>query len=102
VIRDRVEAARNIQRERFKRSHCECNAEMGTRQMRRVCELAPSSRRLLDHAVARLGLSARGYDRVLKVARTIADLGGAEGINSSHIAEAVHYRALDRAYFRTG
>ena len=102
AIRDRVEAARGIQRERFRRAHCECNAEMGTRQMRKVCELGPSSRRLLDHAVGRLGLSARGYDRVLKVARTIADLGGAERIDSSHIAEAVHYRALDRAYFRTG
>src|SRR5438067_44312 len=102
LIRDRVESARQIQRERFRRSHCECNAEMNTRQMRKFCELGPSSRRLLEHAVARLGLSARGYDRVLKVSRTIADLGGAERINSSHVAEAVHYRALDRAYFRSG
>lgn len=101
-IRERVEAAREIQRERFRRSHAECNAEMSSRQMRRYCELGPSSRRLLEHAVARLGLSARGYDRVLKVARTIADLAGSETINSGHIAEAVHYRALDRAYFRTG
>jgi magnesium chelatase family protein len=101
-IRARVEAARQIQRERFRRSHCECNAEMSTRQMRKFCEIAPSSRRLLEHAVARLGLSARGYDRVLKVARTIADLSASEPINSSHIAEAVHYRALDRAYFRSG
>ncbi len=100
AIRERVEAARQIQRERFRRSHCECNAEMNTRQMRRCCDLAPSSQRLLEHAVARLGLSARGYDRVLKVARTIADLGGSERVNSAHIAEAVHYRALDRAYFR--
>ena len=75
---------------------------MNTRQMRKFCELAPSSRRLLEHAVARLGLSARGYDRVLKVARTIADLAGSAGINSAHVAESVHYRALDRAYFRTG
>lgn len=100
AIRGRVEAARSTQRERFRRSHAECNAEMSTRQLRRFCELAPSSRRLLEHAVARLGLSARGYDRVLKVARTIADLAGTEAIDSSHIAEAVHYRALDRAYFR--
>jgi magnesium chelatase family protein len=102
LIRDRVEAARSLQRERFRRAHCECNAEMSTRLMRKFCELGPSSRRLLEHAVARLGLSARGYDRVLKVSRTIADLGGAERINSSHVAEAVHYRALDRAYFRSG
>ena len=102
AIRERVERARHHQRERFRRSQCECNAEMSTRQMRKFCELGPSSRRLLEHAVARLGLSARGYDRVLKVSRTIADLAGAEGIDSSHVAEAVHYRALDRAYFRTG
>jgi len=102
LIRDRVEAARAIQRERFRRSHSECNAEMSTRQLRRFCELGPSSRRLLEHAVSRLGLSARGYDRVLKVARTIADLAGRERIDSGHIAEAVHYRALDRAYFWTG
>jgi len=100
AIRTRVESARRLQRERFHRSRAECNAEMSTRQMRRFCELGPSSRRLLEHAVARLGLSARGYDRVLKVARTIADLAGAERIDSSHIAESVHYRALDRAYFR--
>ena len=102
AIRERVEAARQIQRERFRRTHCDCNGEMSTRQMRKFCEIAPSSRRLLEHAVARVGLSARGYDRVLKVARTIADLASSEAINSSHIAEAVHYRALDRAYFRTG
>src|SRR5207249_7891586 len=102
LIRERVEAARGLQRERFRRSRAECNAEMSTRQMRRFCELGPSSRRLLEHAVARLGLSARGYDRVLKVSRTIADLGGSESVNSGHIAEAVHYRALDRAYFRNG
>jgi len=102
AIRERVEKARHLQRERFRRSHCECNAEMSTRQMRKFCELGPSSRRLLEHAVARLGLSARGYDRVLKVARTIADLAAVERLDSSHVAEAVHYRALDRAYFRTG
>ncbi len=102
AIRDRVKAARQIQRERFRRSHADCNAEMNTRQMRKFCELGPSSRRLLEHAVSRLGLSARGYDRVLKVARTIADLAGSERIDSSHVAESVHYRALDRAYFRTG
>jgi len=100
AIRERVESARRIQRERFRRSHADCNAEMSTRQMRRFCEPEPSSRRLLEHAVERLGLSARGYDRVLKVARTIADLAGSEQVDSSHIAEAVHYRALDRAYFR--
>jgi magnesium chelatase family protein len=102
LIRERVEAARQIQRERFRRTSIQSNAEMSTRHMRRYCELGPSSRRLLEHAVARLGLSARGYDRLLKVARTIADLAACERLNSAHVAEAVHYRALDKAYFRAG
>ena len=62
--------------------------------------LDPSSRRLIEQAIARLGLSARAYDRVLKVARTIADLAACERLESAHVAEAVHYRALDRGYFR--
>jgi magnesium chelatase family protein len=102
VIRERVEAARQIQRERFRRTNIQCNAEMASRHMRKFCELGPSSRRLLEHAVARLGLSARGYDRLLKVARTIADLASSERLDSAHVAEAVHYRALDKAYFRVG
>jgi magnesium chelatase family protein len=100
AIRERVEAARAIQRERFRKSHIQCNGEMTTRVMRRVCELDPPSRRLLEQAMSRLSLSARAYDRVLKVARTIADLGASERIASSHVAEAIHYRALDKAYFR--
>src|SRR5437660_7512183 len=100
-IRERVEAARQIQRERFRRSGAQSNAEMSSRQLRRWCELDPSSRRLIEQAIARLGLSARAYDRVLKVARTIADLAGTECLDSAHVAEAVHYRALDRGYFRS-
>jgi magnesium chelatase family protein len=96
VIRERVEAARAIQRERFHR----CNAEMTTRQIRKYGELDSASRRLLVAAIERLGLSARAHDRILKVARTIADLGGCERIESAHVAEAVQYRALDRAYFK--
>lgn len=95
-IRERVEAARQIQRERFRK----CNADMTSRQLRKYCELDPPSRRLLIAAIERLGLSARAHDRILKVARTIADLAGAERIESGHLAEAVQYRALDRAYFR--
>lgn len=102
AIRERVECARAIQRERFRRTHAQCNAEMTSRLMRRHCELDPSSRALLRAAIERLGLSARAHDRILKVARTIADLAGKEAIEASHIAEAVQYRALDRAYFRTG
>ena len=100
AIRERVEAARAVQRERFRRSAMQCNAEMTSRHMRRYCDLDPSSRRLLAAAIDRLGLSARAHDRILKVARTIADLAGAELIESAHVAEAVQYRALDRAYFR--
>jgi magnesium chelatase family protein len=100
LIRNRVEAARTIQRERFRRASIRCNAEMSTRHLRRVCVLDDSSRRLLIQAIERLGLSARAHDRILKVARTIADLEGEERIESAHVAEAVQYRALDRAYFR--
>jgi magnesium chelatase family protein len=100
LIRDRVENARVIQRERFRRSLLRCNAEMTPRHLRKFCELDAACRKILDHAVERLGLSARAYDRILKVSRTIADLAGCERIESGHAAEAVHYRALDKAYFR--
>jgi magnesium chelatase family protein len=100
-IRDRVEAAREIQHERYRRSSIQSNAEMTARHLRRHCELDASSRRLLTQAIDRLGLSARAHDRILKVSRTIADLGGVERIDSTHVAEAVQYRALDRAYFQT-
>jgi magnesium chelatase family protein len=99
-IRERVEAARQIQRDRFRRAAIVCNAEMNTRHMRRACELDPSSRRLLVTAIERLGLSARAHDRILKVARTIADLASEERVSAAHVAEAVQYRALDRGYFR--
>jgi magnesium chelatase family protein len=101
-IRERVEAARQTQRQRFARSSSmQANADMTSRAMRRHCELDPPSRRILDQALTHLGLSVRAHDRVLKVARTIADLAASERIESAHIAEAVNYRALDRAYFRT-
>jgi magnesium chelatase family protein len=100
-IRGRVEAARQIQRERFRRLHIQSNAEMSSRHMRRHCELDPASRRLLTAAIDRLCLSARAHDRILKVARTIADLAGEESIEPGHVAEAVQYRALDRSYFRS-
>jgi magnesium chelatase family protein len=99
-IRERVELARQIQRDRFRRSSIQCNAEMTTRHLRRASELDASSHRLHVSAIERLGLSARAHDRILKVARTIADLAAEEKMNASHVAEAVQYRALDRSYFR--
>jgi magnesium chelatase family protein len=96
AIRARVEEARRIQRDRFRKA----NADMTSRQLRKHCELDPSSKRLLISAIDRLNLSARAHDRILKVARTIADLAGCERLESAHVAEAVQYRALDRAYFR--
>jgi magnesium chelatase family protein len=75
---------------------------MTSRHLRRWCELDAHSRGILDAALERLGLSARAHDRILKVARTIADLAGSGAIGSAHVSEAIQYRALDRAYFRTG
>ena len=102
TIRDRVETARAIQRDRFRGARVACNSEMTTRHLRKYCELSTASRTLLTQAIDRLGLSARAHDRILKVSRTIADLASSERIESAHLAEAVQYRALDRAYFRTG
>jgi magnesium chelatase family protein len=73
------------------------NAHIGARQLRRHCRLDAAGEDLLRNAVARLGLSARAYHRVLRIARTIADLAGAETVEVPHLAEAVQYRALDRA-----
>jgi magnesium chelatase family protein len=102
AIRERVEAARARQWARFQCRRVTSNAEMTTRDLRRYCELDEGSRKLLTQAIERLGLSARAHDRILKVARTIADLAGSDRIESGHVAEAVQYRALDRAYFRNG
>jgi magnesium chelatase family protein len=97
VIRARVEAARRIQRERF-RDHAgvHANAYMAARDVRRYCRLAEPAEALLRQAIAKLGLSARAYTRVLKLARTIADLAGADGITAEHVSEAIQYRVLDR------
>jgi len=73
-----------------------CNARMGPRELKSFCALNESTKELLKFAMADLNLSARAYDRVLKVARTIADLAGAENIGSDHVSEAIQYRTLDR------
>ena len=99
-VRARVMAARAVQAERFEgEAGVHCNAQMGSRLVRRHCALDAAGQGLMKMALARLGLSARAYDRILKVARTIADLAGAESIASEHLAEAVQYRSLDRGWW---
>ncbi len=96
-IRKRVTAAREIQTTRFEDSDkVHYNAQMNTKQIRKYCQLDDASLQLLKTAMERLNLSARAYDRILKVARTIADLEHVEHINGSHISEAIQYRSLDR------
>ena len=95
-IKKRVEHARKIQLERYKNDGIFSNASLTPKLIKKHCELDVNSRKLLDTAFERLGLSLRGYNKILKVARTIADLEGTESIQSKHIAEAIQYRNLDR------
>ena len=97
VIRERVTKSREIQSNRFKDfENIHYNAQMGVKQIRAFCKLTDESMLLLKTAMERLNLSARAFDRILKVARTIADLEGVNDITSTHIAEAIQYRSLDR------
>jgi magnesium chelatase family protein len=97
AIRERVVAARRIQQKRFQdRTKVTCNARMGTRELKLFCELDETAKGLIQFAMSDLNLSARAYDRILKVARTIADLAGSEGILPDHVSEAIQYRSLDR------
>jgi magnesium chelatase family protein len=100
-IRGRVMAARQIQRERFSQAKEKIysNAQMTTRQIRAYCELGADAERLLERAMQQQGLTARAHDRILKVARTIADLEGTENLAVAHLAEAIQYRTLDRSYW---
>ena len=95
-VRKRVIAARKIQAERFKDTPVHTNTMMTSAMLRRFCQLSTEARTLLDRAMERLQLSARAYDRIIKVARTIADLEGAANIEPHHISEAIGYRSLDR------
>jgi Magnesium chelatase, subunit ChlI C-terminal/Magnesium chelatase, subunit ChlI len=96
-VRERVVAARRRQHARFKhKPKITCNARMGSRELKQFCELDEPTKELLKNAMTEYNLSARAYDRILKVARTIADLAGAEAISSDHISEAIQYRTLDR------
>lgn len=100
AVRARVVAARAVQAARFEAEPgVYCNAQMGPRLVRRHCALDAGGQHLMKMALARLGLSARAYDRILKVARTIADLAGAERLATEHLAEAVQYRSLDRSWW---
>ena len=101
-IRARVIAAREIQNARFKGTKITCNARITPDKLSVFCPMTDSAKAMLKKVFEKLGLSARAYDRLLKVARTIADMKGSEVIDMGHIAEAVQYRTLDRKYWQTG
>ena len=98
-IRERVIKARERQRQRFLSDGIFSNAAMTPRLIRSYCRIDSESETMLERAMSRLGLSARAYDRILKVSRTIADLEDSDEILSAYVAEAVHYRSLDRTYW---
>jgi magnesium chelatase family protein len=100
AVRARVVAARDRQLARYvgeKKTFC--NAQMLPKMVRKHCAISPDGEKLLENAITRLGLSARAHDRILKVARTIADLEGSPGIEPKHVSEAIQYRTLDRSYW---
>ena len=101
AVRERVSAARKIQVERFggRKQSVSCNAHIPASMLSEVCQMEPAAEKLLKSAFDRMGLSARGYGRILKVARTAADLDSAELIGSGHIAQAIQMRSLDRKYW---
>ncbi|MEG2404220.1 MAG: YifB family Mg chelatase-like AAA ATPase [Oscillospiraceae bacterium] len=97
----RVAAARAVQLKRFAGTNVACNAQIPSAMLRRICRLSKDANKLLKLAFERMGLSARAYDRVLKVSRTIADLDGSDIIDTQHVSEAVQYRNMDRKYWYT-
>ncbi len=97
LIRDRVINARKVQEARFAAfENTHCNAQMSTKQLKEFCEIDEAGKELLKNAIDKLNLSARAYDRIIKVSRTISDLENSEKISTDHLAEAIHYRSLDR------
>ena len=97
TIRERVIDARILQEDRFKdQGHLHCNAQMASNEVKKICEIDEDGHELLKTAMGRLNLSARAYDRILKVARTIADLAKSDNVKTEHLAEAIQYRSLDR------
>jgi magnesium chelatase family protein len=96
-IRERVIKARDIQAERYKNNEgVYANAQMSSKQLKEICVISTAGQNLLKVAMEKLNLSARAYDRILKVSRTIADLSGSDDIKPEHLAEAIQYRSLDR------
>ncbi len=99
AMRDQVVAARAVQQARFLNSRTRQNAHMSTREIRRHCQLSDAGMNLLRSGIQEMGLSARAHDKILRVARTIADLDGSAEILSEHVSEAVNYRVLDRQFW---
>ena len=97
-VKKRVDKARQIQQERFKGTGVHCNAKMNSKQIRDYCKLDSASEQILHAAFDRFNMSARGYTRILKVARTIADLDGSENILSKHVLEAINYRNIEKLH----
>jgi magnesium chelatase family protein len=95
-VRERVQAARERQRERFSSGKTSCNARMQAKTIKASCTLDTAGEGLMKMAMTELNFSARAFDRILKVARTIADLAGVEQIAAEHVGEAIQYRTLDR------
>ena len=100
VVAERVRKARAIQQDRYRTDKIHCNAQLDAHLSRKYCALQPEATSILHLAVDRMGMSMRAYGRVLKVARTIADLAGEECIQTQHVAEAIQYRELDGKYWR--
>jgi magnesium chelatase family protein len=107
-IRERVIKARKIQQERYKewnlknpRQKVYKNADLSSKLVQEICTVSQEGGELLKKAMTRMGLSARAYDRILKVARTVADLAGEENISTAHLSEAIQYRSLDRQFMNS-
>jgi hypothetical protein len=99
TIRQRTATARQLQVTRFAGTGIFCNAHMNSKQLKQYCQASDDVKNLLRAAISQLNLSARAYDRILKLSRTIADLGGSEDIQAAHVAEAIQYRSLDRKFW---